>query len=419
VTLVHQEHGSTSNDPEAFDQLFRRSRATFQSKWQHKLESRYRQRVLWQSIINFPTGYAASCRELLRSLDDVGVWVAYRYVYGPGTGFPVREPQGVLDYRLNVIRQRAVPRRPPVSVVYGQGDVFDRSMGRYRIGYTMLEVDGFPAEWVRQANRLDEVWVPSEANRQAFLDSGLKRPIHKIPLGVDPSYFHPGIHAVRNPHGEFVFLSSFEWGERKDPWLLLETFNDVFARREPVRLVCKIINRDPEVSVRDEIRRLRLRESGGRISYLLNVEFPHYQLGSLYRSADCYVTTTRGEGWDMPLMEAMACGVPCIATDWGAHREYFHEEVGYPLRVSRLVPAVAKCPYYAGFRWAEPDEEHLRHLLRKVFEDREAAARLGAAAAREVSARWTWRHAAAAIRQRLEETPVGSRSGERVAAGAR
>ena len=40
----------------------------------------------------------------------------------------------------------------------------------------MLEVDGFPREWVEQANEMDEIWVPSEFNRQGFLRSGLKRP---------------------------------------------------------------------------------------------------------------------------------------------------------------------------------------------------------------------------------------------------
>src|SRR5687768_18164963 len=52
--------------------------------------------------------------------------------------------------------------RSKVAVVYGQGDVFERNRGRYKIGYTMLEVDGFPREWVQQANRMDEVWVRSE-----------------------------------------------------------------------------------------------------------------------------------------------------------------------------------------------------------------------------------------------------------------
>src|SRR6202000_1130351 len=130
-------------------------------------------------------------------------------------------------------------------------------------------------------------------------------------------------------------------------------------------------NRDPGLHLKEEIARLRLRSAGGRISYLFNYEFPHYQLGSLYRSVDAFASVSRGEGWNMPLMEAMACGVPAIATDWGAHQEFVHPGIAYPLRVRKLVPAVAKCPYYEGFRWAEPDAEHLRFLLRHVYENRE------------------------------------------------
>jgi glycosyltransferase involved in cell wall biosynthesis len=248
---------------------------------------------------------------------------------------------------------------------------------------------------------MDEVWVPSEFNRQGFLRSGLKRPVHRIPLGVDVDYFHPRVASYPNPAGEFVFFSSFEWGERKEPWLLLQAFNDVFTAREPVRLLSKIMNRDPEVKLKQELRALRLKESGGRISYLFNLEFPHYQLGSLYRSADCFVSVSRGEGWDMPLMEAMACGLPSIATDWGAHTEFVHDGIAYPLRVRRTIPAVAKCPYYAGFSWADPDPDHLRHLLREVYENRDEARRRGQAAAREMAEKWTWRNAAQKVVERL------------------
>jgi len=401
VTLVHNEHGSTQKDPDAMSKLFHRSRETFRKKWTAALEKHYRHELLWQSIMNFPTGYAMSCREILRGLEHEGVRTVYRYVYGPKTVFPVAEPEQSGDYRLNVISSRPVPLRPPAGVVYGQGDVFERNQGRYKVGYTMLEVDGFPAEWVRQANRMDEVWVPSEFNRQGFLRSGLKRPVHVIPLGVDVNYFHPAIEAHPNPAGEFVFLSIFEWGERKDPWMLLKTFNEVFSAREPVRLVCKVMNRDPAVRLKEEIRRLHLKESGGRISWLFNVEFPHYQLGSLYRSADCFVSVSRGEGWNMPLMEAMACGLPSIATDWGAHTEFVHPGIAYPLRVRGTIPARAKCPYYEGFSWADPDPEHLRHQLRHVYENQAEARRRGEAAACEMAGRWTWREVARRIVDRL------------------
>lgn len=402
VTLVHDEHGSTAGTDGLFTSIFSQSREVFGQKWGESLRDRYRVQVLWQSILNFSTGYARSCRELVHALEAEDVRTIYRYVYGPGTPFPIEENPETGDYLLNVVRSRRRPLRPRIGVVYGQGDVFRRNVGRYKIGYTMLEVDGFPADWVRQANRMDEVWVPTEFNREGFLRCGLKRPIHVMPLGVNPDYFHPGIKSYPNPLGEFVFLTNFEWGERKEPWLLLKAFNETFSSREPVRLLCKVINRDPAVRLKQEIQNLELEPTGGKISFLFNLDFPHYQLGSLYRSADCFLSVGRGEGWDMPLMEAMACGLPSIATDWGAHRDFVHEGISYPLRVRGTIPAVAKCPYYEGFTWSDPDPEHLRHLLRHVFENQDEARAKGCSAAQEMVERWTWERAAKRIAARLE-----------------
>jgi glycosyltransferase involved in cell wall biosynthesis len=222
-----------------------------------------------------------------------------------------------------------------------------------------------------------------------------------MPLGVDPDRFHPGIKGFPNPNGEYVFLASLEWGERKAPELLLRAFSETFSASEPVRLVIKISNTDPSIRVKETIRSLGLRSNGGRISYLLNRSFPYTQLGSLYRSADCFVSPSRGEGWGMPVLEAMACGLPTIATNWGGHTEFLAKHIAYPLRVRGTIPARAKCPYYRGFRWADPDEEHLRHLLRHVYENRDAARERGLRAAREVHARWTWDHAAERILKRI------------------
>jgi glycosyltransferase involved in cell wall biosynthesis len=382
--------------------VFQESRKTFRGLWGKKLEARYRHELSWQSILNFPTGYAMSCREILRACEAEGIRVAYEYVYGPGTPFPAREDENARDYVLNVISARKSGWRPRVSVVYGQGDVFHRNKGRHRIGYTMLEVDGFPAEWVRQANELDEVWVPSRFNRDGFLASGLKKPIHVMPLGVDVDHFHPAIRGARNPAGDFVFLANFEWGERKRAEMILKVFNQTFRRAEPAVLVCKVINVNATTNVRAQIEALGLSTRGGRIAFLHNREFPYHQLGALYRSADCYVSAGRGEGWDMPLMEAMACGLPSIATDWGAHTEFVHDGIAYPLKSRGLVPADARAPYYKGFRWADPDPEHLAHLFRHVFEHRDEAAAKVRRAATEMAAAWTWDHAARRIAARLD-----------------
>ena len=173
--------------------MFLESQKTFKRKWQAALEgSRYTSEVNWHSLINFPNGYANSSRELVLELDRQGVRVNYRYLFGPGTVFERPEPDQSASYMINVIRGRRV-NSSGVHVFYGQADGFRTNYGSYKIGYTMLEVDGLPREWVRRANKMDEVWTPSHFNAGTFRASGVDRPIHVMPLGVNPAFFNPNI----------------------------------------------------------------------------------------------------------------------------------------------------------------------------------------------------------------------------------
>lgn len=399
VTNIHFHNTSTKINKVNFSDMFNESQVIFKKKWKKKLENRYNSSIAWNSLVNFPSGYAVSSKNLILAMDNLNVDVRYKYVYGPGTPWPVIEPEASDDYRINVIRSRKFDENL-IQVVYGQGDVFYRNTGKYKIGFTMLEVDGLPKEWVQQANQMDEVWVPSEFSSTVFKNSGVKSPIHVVPLGVDPNYFNPQIKGFRKNIEQYVFLSVFEWGERKAPEKLLKAFNNEFKNNEDAILICKVFNNDSSIDVKEEIKKLNLKTSS-KIIFIYNQEIPSYQMGSLYRSADCLVLPTRGEGWGMPILEAMASGLPVIATDWSAHKDFFNEDNGYPVRVKNLIPAEAKCPYYEGFRWADPDIEDLQYKMRYVFENRLEAKQKGLDASDYVLNNWTWEHAALKIKNRL------------------
>jgi GT2 family glycosyltransferase len=400
VTLDHNESSSTRINGVAHRTFFQQSQSLFREKWEaRQRRARYARHLDWRSTISLPTGYSISSRELVLALDRSGVEVAYRYLYGPGTVLPLTEPEQTGHDMLNHIRQRPLAREG-VQVAYGQADAFHRNDGGYRVGYTMLETDGVPRSWVEQANRMDEIWVPSTFNVQTMRDSGVTRPIHRVPLGIDPHYFHPNIKGARDER-VFTFLSVFEWGERKAPEILLRAFTDEFRSREDVLLLLKVVNSNEDVDVREQIAQMGLARTGGRVLLSLNDVIPSYQLGSLYRSADCLVLASRGEGWGMPALEAMACGLPVIATNWSAMTEFLDESVAYPLQVERLVPARAKCPYYEGFRWAEPSYDRLRALMRHVFEHPREARDKGMRAAQVAHDCWTWDHSAKLIVNRL------------------
>ncbi|MGD6818500.1 glycosyltransferase [Metabacillus sp. 113a] len=405
VTLKHIHNGATKTNKVSFWNIYKPSQKIFERKWKNYLQSQYQQSVNWHSTVNLPFfGYANSSRNIMLALDEQNVEVRYRFVYGKGTPILLEESSKIDDHRLNLFSRRARDPHAP-DVIYGQGDVFFRNKGRYNVGYTMLEVDGLPAEWVRQSNMMNEIWVPSQFNAETFRESGVNVPIHVVPLGIDPNYFNPGIQGTRFSD-KFTFLSVFEWGERKAPEDLFRTFLTEFAANDDVLLVCKITNNDPSVNVEHEIQKLGFKDFGSKVLILLNQKLPTHLMGSLYRSADCFVLSTKGEGWGMPILEAMACGIPTVATDWSAQQEFLNIHTGYPVNVKKLVPAIARCPYYKGFKWAEPDLEHLAFQLRHVYENRETAKEKSHHAANKIIESWTWKNTALKIKQRLDE--IGS-----------
>jgi glycosyltransferase involved in cell wall biosynthesis len=403
LTIHHREHGSTDANNLKSNEMFLISQKIFLQKWKKYLDSRLDMGVTWHSTFSRPVGYAMTSRQLAVTLEDFHVEVGYEYLYGAGTVFPVEEFRGQNSgiNRIEVIKQRKPQKKVP-HIIYGQGDAFESVAGQYRIGYTMLETTGLPAEWVRQCNLMDEVWIPSPFNAWSFRRSGVTAPLRVMPLGlIDTNYFNPKIKGY--PLGEdYTFLSIFEWGERKAPEALLKAFNCAFRHDEPVVLLCKYSNSDLGVSPQKIIESLQLDPRGGRIVFSENDFVPYYQISQLYRSADCFVLPTRGEGWGMPILEAMACGLPVIASYWSAQQYFMTDANSYPLQVN-LVDAEAKCPYYKGFKWAEPDERHLVHLLRHIYEHPEEAKQKGQHAAQDVAKKWSLPVTGKRMRQRLKE----------------
>jgi hypothetical protein len=128
------------------------------------------------------------------------------------------------------------------------------------------------------------------------------------------------------------------------------------------------------------------------------------QMPRLYRAVDAYVTPTRGEGWCRPLMAAMATGLPTIATGWSGLTDFHDAKVGYPLKY-QLAPVseagASEIPIFAGHRWAEPDVDDLRRLLRRVVERPEEALRKGRAARERIASRFSRPAVTARLREEI------------------
>ena len=288
------------------------------------------------------------------------------------------------------------------SVIY-QGTTADGwdmdNYGRCRVGRTMFESDRLPDGWAEQCNAMDEVWVPSEFNRQTFAAAGVaEEKLRVLPIGIDSALFCPGCKAFDWPAARgFRFLSNFDLLDRKGMRILLKAYLGEFKADEDVCLILKLAQHgnpgtDPEALLAHFVETeagLRLEDAPPII--LVKGFIPHLGMPRLYASADAFVLPSHGEGFGLPYIEALSCGLPVIATRWSGHLDFLHDGNSYLIDIEGLVPASPEVEYYAGHQWAQPSIEHLRQLMRSVYTDREESARRAALGRKEVAERWDWK----------------------------
>ncbi len=145
---------------------------------------------------------------------------------------------------------------------------------------------------------------------------------------------------------------------------------------------------------------------------------PDLQMPALYAGADCFVLPSRGEGWGMPYMEAMAMGLPTIGTNWSGNLEFMNKDNSYCIEIEGLTSVddaqLADNPFYTGHNWAQPSCRHLRELMRHVYQNRNSAAEVGRKAKEDILNNWTIYHAADRVIKRVRE--ISDKLGQRKAA---
>jgi glycosyltransferase involved in cell wall biosynthesis len=184
-----------------------------------------------------------------------------------------------------------------------------------------------------------------------------------VPVGVDHTVYRPRPERSRAP-GRIMVTSSSDV-PLKGLVPLLEAVAKLRTERD-VELV--VIGRPTEGGrVARTIERLGLGPIVTCRSGMGDVE-----LSELYAEAQVAVVPSLYEGFSLPAIEAMACGVPVVATTGGA----LPEVVGTDGETGLLVPP--------------DDPEALASGIRRIFDDPDLARRLGEGGRARVLGRFTW-----------------------------
>lgn len=358
-------------------------------------------KVLWFGSFSDPSGYGEAARNYAYNLKGVDLYLKNCKFFNGGAVGMGRDMYEKLSPLIgkesnfyNMVMYNLTPENYRVS----------RTEKMLTCCMTTFETDGIPDSWVIPIRAMDYVFTYTNFNKLTFENSGINRPIIVVPHGVDTNRFSPtAIPLIKKPVNKFVFGSNFDWTERKNPQALIQGYFMAFPNKKDVTLLLKVYaHYDSSSKFLDNIKAYiaELRKKCGIGEYpevqILSQMLDADEMAGFYTSLDCYVSTTRGEGWNLPMSEAMACGVPCVATNWSAHTEFMNTSNGYPIEY-KIVPVgeaqYSKFPHYKGQNWADIDKHHLVYTLREIFNNRGRNNRKGLQARKDMVDNWTWKMA--------------------------
>jgi glycosyltransferase involved in cell wall biosynthesis len=240
--------------------------------------------------------------------------------------------------------------------------------------------------------------TPSQWSAEGFYSAGFARDqVLVVPHGVDTGTFHP-MPDIRNDirsripisDGEFVFLSVGAMSGNKGIDLLLRGFAEVRRKFPYARLVLKGMDHlyDSRALLLKGIRALSAGDQKlvlERMTYLGD-SLSHQAMAMLYQVADAYVSPYRAEGFNLPVLEAAACGIPIICTQGGPTDDFVTDE--FARRIESRTSVIAIDGRHASR--LDPGLEHLIVLMTSAIEDSLWHKQAAEAGPRHVCASYTW-----------------------------
>jgi glycosyltransferase involved in cell wall biosynthesis len=277
---------------------------------------------------------------------------------------------------------RFIPHANGMSAIRGHaswlatpGHYRGRWKGQTASLLTMWESSLLPEPFRESIDVFDTLIVPSEQNQELF--SRYHNNVKYVPLGIDPTEWFPVKRPTLN-EDHFTFLIS-GGGHRKGSELVIEAFKKVFDPRAPDGPAPRLFVHSAKASEFPMDERI----------HLITGKLTSEEERGLYAMAHCYVQPSRGEGFGLRPLQAMAQGCPTIATNAHGHMA-FSDLITYPLGWTlEQTPPQAFHHGPAG-SWWEPDFDELCQAMEDVYLNYDKAVFRARVNADVVGSTFTW-----------------------------
>lgn len=310
-------------------------------------------RITWTAFLHPFTAMGVIAVNVVRELSKLGIDVGIN-VLNPSEYSPT-------DYPTEI--QKAVEkgyREDSINIFFSYPDIYGNVRCRVNVGFTGADstewyqtgADKPPAQICNEL--MDYMLTPSEYSKRIMQNCGVAVPIIVFPHGVDTDIFKP---ANKTSSG-FRFLYIGELSRRKGTFDLVSCF-DKFSFVYPEATLVLRANTHMKYYDGQEIERQCQQNKQITVVYENRGQ---EDIAKYMQNSDVLVHPTRADWFGMPPLEALACGIPVIATASNGYYEFLKDFI-VPVNFS-LREVGNEHPYLKG-KWNVIDREDL--LAKMVF----------------------------------------------------
>ena len=262
-----------------------------------------------------------------------------------------------------------------------------------KIGYFVWESTRCYEPFFQKLKECDQIWVPSQWQADCTIAQGADaEKVKVVPEGVDSSVFFP--ENIQCPSDKFRFLIFGRWDNRKSTIELIRAFKNTFGHNPNVELLISVedhFNADGLGSTENRLKKYDLISKNIKI-----LNFPSQkEYVNILKSGHVFLSCSRSEGWNLPLIEAMACGTPSIYSDCSGQLE-FAAGKGVPVKIIGEIET--KHFYATGAtcqgNWYEPDFKDLESKMVEVYNNYEFYKKKAVEESKDIIEKFSWDNAA-------------------------
>ena len=306
-------------------------------------------------------GYGIASLNIAKSLSkltDIALWVI---------GSPQVTSQEDADIISQCIKNAQLPDfNAPCIRIWHQHDMSQFVGKNKHIGFPIFELDKFSNIENHHLSSLDKIFVCSSWAKRIILDNIQisDSNVSVIPLGVDSSIFQP----THNENGPTIFFNCGKFEIRKGHDILVDLFNKAFDHNDNVELwlMCEnpFLSENETKEWHQKYYRSKL---GSKIKMIPRLD-TQQEVYNIMKNIDCGIFPSRAEGWNLELLECMACGKNVITTNYAAHTEFCNQQNAHLVNISETEPARDNKWFFGQGNWAKIGNNEIEQFIQYMKE---------------------------------------------------